>query len=181
MKTDNLLARFAAIVGQANVLTSEHDKAPYTRERRDLFHGRCPAVLRPGSTDEVAAILKLAAAEHQPIVPQSGNTGLVGGQVPDESGREIVLSLERLNRIRSIDTDGETMTVEAGVVLETIHEAAAGEGLMFPLTLGAMGSCLIGGNISTMPAARMCWPMAIPAIWCSVLRWFSPTAGSGTA
>ena len=149
MKTDNLLARFAAIVGQANVLTSEHDKAPYTRERRDLFHGRCPAVLRPGSTDEVAAILKLAAAEHQPIVPQSGNTGLVGGQVPDESGREIVLSLERLNRIRSIDTDGETMTVEAGVVLETIHEAAAGEGLMFPLTLGAMGSCLIGGNIST--------------------------------
>ena len=149
MKTDSLLARLAAIIGEGNVLTSEHDKAPYTSERRDLYHGRCPAVLRPGSTDEVAAILKLAAAEHQPIVPQSGNTGLVGGQVPDESGREIVLSLERLNRIRSIDRDGETMIVEAGVVLETIHEAAAGEGLMFPLTLGAMGSCLIGGNIST--------------------------------
>lgn len=149
MKTDSLLARFAAIVGDANVLTSEHDKAPYTRERRDLYHGRCPAVLRPGSTDEVAAILKLAAIEHQPIVPQGGNTGLVGGQVPDESGREIVLSLERMNRIRSIDCDGETMTVEAGVVLETIHEAATGEGFMFPLTLGAMGSCRIGGNIST--------------------------------
>jgi FAD/FMN-containing dehydrogenase len=149
MKTDSLLARFAAIIGDANVLTSEHDKAPYCRERRDLFHGRCPAVLRPGSADEVAAIVKLAAAEHQPIVPQSGNTGLVGGQVPDESGREIVLSLERLNRIRSIDRDGETMTVEAGAVLETIHEAAAGEGLMFPLTLGAKGSCRIGGNIST--------------------------------
>ena len=149
MKTDNLLARFAAVIGAANVLTSEHDKAPYTRERRDLYHGRCPAVLRPGSTDEVAAILKLAAAKHQPIIPQGGNTGLVGGQVPDESGREIVLSLERMNRIRSIDRDGETMTVEAGVVLETIHEAAAGEDLMFPLTLGAMGSCRIGGNIST--------------------------------
>jgi FAD/FMN-containing dehydrogenase len=149
MKTDSLLARIAAIIGQANVLTSEHDKAPYCRERRDLFHGRCPAVLRPGSTDEVAAILKLAAAERQPIVPQGGNTGLVGAQVPDESGREIVLSLERMNKIRSIDLDGETMTVEAGVVLETIHEVAAGEGLMFPLTLGAMGSCRIGGNIST--------------------------------
>ena len=149
MKTDSLLARLSAIIGQANVLTSEHDKEPYCRERRDLYHGRCPAVLRPGSTDEVAAILKLAAAERQPIVPQGGNTGLVGGQVPDESGREIVLSLERMNRIRSIDTDGETMTVEAGIVLETVHEAAAGEGLMFPLTLGAKGSCRIGGNIST--------------------------------
>ncbi len=149
MKTDSLLARLAAIIGEANVLTSEHDKAPYTRERRDLYHGRCPAVLRPGSSDEVAAIVKLAAAERQPIVPQGGNTGLVGGQVPDESGREIVLSLERLNRIRAIDRDGETMIVEAGAVLETIHEAAAGEGLMFPLTLGAMGSCRIGGNIST--------------------------------
>ena len=149
MKTDSLLARFADIVGDTNVLTSEHDKAPYTSELRDLFHGRCPAVLRPGSTDEVAAILKLAAAERQPIVPQGGNTGLVGGQVPDESGREVVLSLERMNRIREIDRDGETMTVEAGIVLETVHEAAAGEGLMFPLTLGAMGSCQIGGNIST--------------------------------
>ena len=149
MKTDSLLARLAAIIGEGNVLTSEHDKEPYTRERRDLYHGRCPAVLRPGSTDEVAEILKLATAERQPIIPQSGNTGLVGGQVPDESGREIVLSLERMNCIRSINTDGETMTVEAGVVLETIHEAAAGEGLMFPLTLGAMGSCRIGGNIST--------------------------------
>jgi len=149
MKTDSLLARLAAIIGEANVLTSEHDKAPYTRERRDLYHGRCPAVLRPGSSDEIAAIVKLAAAERQPIVPQGGNTGLVGGQVPDESGREIVLSLERLNRIRAIDRDGETMIVEAGAVLETIHEAAAGEGLMFPLTLGAMGSCRIGGNIST--------------------------------
>ena len=149
MKTDSLLAQFAAIIGDANVLTSEHDKARYTREPRDLFHGRCPAVLRPGSSDEVAAILRLAAAERQPIVPQGGNTGLVGGQVPDESGREIVLSLERMNRIRAIDHDGETMTVEAGVVLETIHEIAAGEGLMFPLTLGAKGSCQIGGNIST--------------------------------
>jgi FAD/FMN-containing dehydrogenase len=149
MKTDSLLARIAAIIGDANVLTSDHDKAPYCVERRDLYHGRCPAVLRPGSTGEVAAILQLAAAERQPIVPQSGNTGLVGGQVPDESGREIVLSLERLNRIRSVDTDGETMIVEAGVVLETIHQAAAGKGLMFPLTLGAKGSCRIGGNIST--------------------------------
>ncbi len=149
MKTDNLLARFAAIVGEANILTSEHDMAPYTRELRDMIHGRCPAVLRPASTDEVAAILELAAAEHQPIVPQGGNTGLAGGQVPDESGREIVLSLERMNRIRSIDRVGENMTVEAGVVLETIHDAAASDGLMFPLTLGAKGSCRIGGNIST--------------------------------
>ena len=149
MKTDSLLARFAAIVGEANILTGEHDKMPYTRERRDLFHGRCLAVLRPGSADEVAAIVELAATERQPIVPQGGNTGLVGAQVPDESGREIVLSLERMNKIRSIDHDGETMTVEAGAILETIHQAAADEGLMFPLTLAAMGSCRIGGNIST--------------------------------
>ena len=149
MKTDSLLARIAAVIGEANVLTSEHDKAPYCLERRDLYHGRCPAVLRPGSTAEVAALVALAAAERQPLVPQGGNTGLVGGQVPDESGREIVVSLERLNRIRAIDRDGETMIAEAGAVLETIHQAAAGEGLMFPLTLGAMGSCRIGGNIST--------------------------------
>jgi len=143
------VARFAAIVGARNALTDPADIAPYVTEERGLYHGRTPVVLRPGSTDEVAAILALADATGTPIVPQGGNTGLVGGQVPDESGREIVLSLARLDRVREVDPAGGTMTVEAGVTLEAVHAAAAAAGRLFPLTLGSQGSCRIGGNLST--------------------------------
>jgi FAD/FMN-containing dehydrogenase len=144
-----LLARFADIVGAGHVLTAEPDKAPYLSEWRGYYHGRSPAVLRPRSAEDVAAILRLANETGTPIVPQGGNTGLVGGQTPDESGREIVISLERLDRIRDLDPKGATVTAEAGVVLERLQEAAEAAGMLFPLSLGAQGSCRIGGNIAT--------------------------------
>jgi len=144
-----VLERLEGIVGAANVLTAEADKAPYLAEWRGYYHGATPAVVRPGSAEEISAILRLANETRTPIVPQGGNTGLVGGQIPDESGHEIVLSLERLDRIRSVDAVGATLVAEAGVVLESLHEAADNVGMLFPLTLGSQGSCRIGGNIST--------------------------------
>ena len=110
----DLIDRFAAIVGAANALRDEASIAPYLIEPRAKFIGRTPLVLRPGSVAEVSAILRLANETSTPIVPQGGNTGVVGGQIPDASGREILVSLSRLNRIREVDTEGDTMTVEAG-------------------------------------------------------------------
>ncbi len=141
------LARFAAIVGAKNALTDPANVAPYLTEERGLYQGRSPLVLRPGSTAEVVAILKLANDTGSAIVPQGGNTGLVGGQTPHAG--EIVLSLRRLDRIREIDATSNTMTCEAGVVLAKAQTAAADAGRLFPLSLGAEGSCTIGGNLST--------------------------------
>lgn len=143
----DLLARFAAIVGEAHALTDQADIEPYTVERRDLYRGTTPMVLRPGTVGEVSAILRLASETGTPVVPQGGNTGLVGGQISHDG--EIVLSLVRLNRIRSVDPQNDTMTVEAGVVLDAIHKAADKADRLFPLSLGSEGSCQIGGNIST--------------------------------
>jgi FAD/FMN-containing dehydrogenase len=145
----SVLARLVEIVGAGHVLTADEDKAPYLTEWRGYYRGVTPAVVRPASAAEISAILKLANETGTPIVPQSGNTGLVGGQIPDESGREIVLSLERLDKVRSVDADGATIVAEAGVVLERLQEAAERAGMLFPLSLGAQGSCRIGGNIST--------------------------------
>jgi FAD/FMN-containing dehydrogenase len=144
-----MIERLAAIVGPANVLTSESDKAPYLTEWRGYYRGRSPAVLRPGSADEISAILRLANETRTPVVPMGGNTGLVGGQTADESNRELVLSTERLERIRAVDAEGGTAVAEAGVILQRLHEAAEEAGMLFPLSLGAQGSCRIGGNIST--------------------------------
>ncbi|MBA3447363.1 MAG: FAD-binding oxidoreductase [Pseudaminobacter sp.] len=144
-----LLDRFAAIVGEPHALRAESDIAPYVAERRGLYPGRSPLVLRPGGVDEVSRILTLATETKTPIVPQGGNTGLVGGQMPDRSGREIVLSLSRLNRIREIDLSSNTATVEAGVVLQTLRDAADAADRLFPLSLGSQGSCQIGGNLSS--------------------------------
>lgn len=142
-----LLACFAAIVGERYAVTDRVEIAPYLTEERGLYHGRSPLVLRPGSVAEVSAILKLASETGTPIVPQGGNTGLVGGQTPHRG--EIVLSLRRLDRIREVDPTSNTMTCEAGVVLISAQEAAAAAGRLFPLSLGAEGSCTIGGNLST--------------------------------
>lgn len=142
-------ARLAKIVGDKNVLTAAFDKEPYETELRHYFVGRAAAVVKPGSAQEISAIVKLANETGTPIVPQGGNTGLVGGQTPSESGREIVLSLERLDTIRSVDVKGGTIVAEAGVVLERLQNAAEEAGMLFPLSLGAQGSCRIGGNIST--------------------------------
>jgi len=141
--------RFAEIIGTAHVLTSLDDQAPYLTEWRDLYQGVTPMVLRPGSAEEVSAVMAYAYGEGLKIVPQGGNTGLVGGQIPQETGDEILLSLSRLNKVRSVDPAGFTITVEAGVVLETLQNEAEKVDRLFPLALGSQGSCQIGGNIST--------------------------------
>jgi FAD/FMN-containing dehydrogenase len=143
-----LLDRFAAIVGAKNVLTAAEDVAPHLIEQRHLFKGACGAVVRPGSTAEVAAVVRACAETSTPIVPQGGNTGLVGGQVPFDSGA-IVVALTRLDRVRDVDPAGNTMIVEAGVTLQGVQEAAAKHDRLFPLSLGSEGSCRIGGNIAT--------------------------------
>jgi D-lactate dehydrogenase (cytochrome) len=145
----DLLARFAAIVGGKYAITDAAEQESYLIEGRGLYHGRTPMVLRPGSTAEVSAILKLANETGTPIVPQGGNTGLVGGQVPHETGTEIVLSLTRLDRIREVDATSNTMTCEAGVILAKAQAAAEAADRLFPLSLGAEGSCTIGGNLAT--------------------------------
>jgi FAD/FMN-containing dehydrogenase len=149
MMNDDIIARFAAIVGEAHALRDPADIAPYVEERRKLWPGTTPLVLRPGNRDEVREIMLLASETGTPVVPQGGNTGLVGGQVPDRSGAQIVLSLSRLNRIREIDTHSNTATVEAGVILQTLREEAERADRLFPLSLGAQGSCQIGGNLSS--------------------------------
>ncbi|MDB5624763.1 MAG: hydroxyacid dehydrogenase, partial [Tardiphaga sp.] len=142
-----LIAQFTAIVGDKYALTLADDVAPYVTEERNLFQGRSPLVLRPGSTAEVAAICKLATKHNIAIVPQGGNTGLVGGQTPHHG--EVVISLRRMDKVRDIDTQSNTMTVEAGLVLQTAQQRAADVDRLFPLSLGAEGSCTIGGNLST--------------------------------
>jgi FAD/FMN-containing dehydrogenase len=146
---ESVLARFAGIVGPAHVVTQAAEMQPYLVEWRGYYQGRSPAVLKPGSAREIAAILRVANETGTPIVPQGGNTGLVGGQIPDESGREFIVSLERLDRIRAVHPQAGTMVAEAGVVLERVQQAASEADMLFPLSLGAQGSARIGGNIST--------------------------------
>ncbi len=144
-----VLERFARIVGKRYLLTDPDAMAPYLREWRDRYVGRAAAVLKPGSEEEVAAILKVAHEEDVAIVPQGGNTGLVGGQIPYETGAEVVLSLSRLNRVLDIDLDNDTITLEAGVILADAQTAAQEASRLFPLSLAAEGSCQIGGNLAT--------------------------------
>jgi FAD/FMN-containing dehydrogenase len=146
---DSILDRFAAIVGPAYALRSESDIAPYITEPRGRYGGTSRLVLRPGSVEEVSRILKLATETGTPVVPQGGNTGLVGGQMPDATGREIVLSLSRLNRIREIDLQSNTVVAEAGVILHVLREAADAADRLFPLSLASQGSAQIGGNLSS--------------------------------
>ncbi|MDE1994665.1 MAG: FAD-binding oxidoreductase [Rhizobiaceae bacterium] len=144
-----LLERFAAIVGETHVLREAADMAPHLVENRGLYHGASPMLLKPGSVEEVSAILKLASETGTAIVPQTGNTGLVGGQTPREGQSDIIVSLERMNRVRDIDPVGNTMVVDGGCILADVHKAAAEHGRMFPLSLGSEGSCRIAGNLST--------------------------------
>lgn len=141
-----MIPDFAAIVGAANVLTGT-DCAPYLEEQRGLYHGSALAVVRPGSTEEVAAVVKACAETGIAMVPQGGNTGLCGGGVPE--GRAVVISTERLTRIRAVDPINFTLTAEAGCVLATLQDAAEAADCLFPLSLAAEGSCRIGGNVST--------------------------------
>lgn len=145
MSTD-LTARLRDVVGPAGLVD---DPAGFLTDWRGAYSGRAAAVVRPGSTEEVAAVVALCREAGIPVVPQGGNTGLCGGAVPDASGRQVVLSLTRMRRIRELDAADSTVTVEAGVVLRTVQEAAAAAGRLFPLSLGAEGSCTIGGNLAT--------------------------------
>src|ERR1700755_2578579 len=137
-----LIARFKTIVGEKYAVTDANDIAPYVTEERNLFHGHSPLILRPGSTAEVSTICKLAAEHRIALVPQGGNTGLVGGQTPHNG--EVVISMRRMDKIRDVDTASNTMTVEAGLVLQIAQQRAAEVDRLFPLSLGAAGSCHIG-------------------------------------
>jgi FAD/FMN-containing dehydrogenase len=143
-----LLDELRSVVGAANVLT-DGDLSGWEQDWRKRWRGKALAVVRPGSTQEVAQAVKACAASGVSIVPQGGNTGMVVGSVPDDSGRQIVLSLRRLDAIREIDKANLTMTVEAGCILQVAQEAAARAGLLFPLSLAAEGSCTLGGNLAT--------------------------------
>jgi len=148
MPTPDTLARMKAVVGPKGFIDAASDMAAYLVERRDLYQGRAAAVLRPSSTAEVSALMKIAHETDTKVVPQGGNTGLVGGQIPFD-GDEVILSLARMNRIGEIDALNNTLTVEAGVTLAAAQEAAAKADRLFPLSLASEGTCQIGGNLST--------------------------------
>ncbi|RFP21813.1 FAD-binding oxidoreductase [Duganella sp. BJB488] len=145
----DFLAHCRSVVGDAFVLDSSADMAPFLTDWRGRFTGKALAVLRPGSVDQVAALVHACAQWRVALVPQGGNTGLVLGSVPDAGGGAVVLSLARLNQIRQVDPVNRTMTVDAGCILQQVQEAAAAAGCLFPLSLAAEGSCTIGGNLST--------------------------------
>ena len=143
-----LIETLRGAVGDAHVIT-EGDLTAWEQDWRRRVRGKALAVVRPGNTQEVAAVVKACAAAGCSIVPQGGNTGLAVGSTPDASGTQVVLSLTRMNAVRAIDTDNLTMTVEAGCILQNLQDAAQGAGLLFPLSLAAEGSCTIGGNLAT--------------------------------
>ena len=147
--SDETLDALSRIVGEHHVIRDPAAMASYLVEWRDRYVGKAALVLKPGSTEEVAAILKRANETRTAVVPQGGNTGLVGGQIPFESGNEVVVSLARMTHVRDIDLDGNTMTVEAGLVLANAQAVAASAGRLFPLSLASEGSCQIGGVLAT--------------------------------
>ncbi len=148
MNHPTLLRSLREVLGAEHVLC-DGDLSAYELDWRRRFHGRALAVVRPADTAQVAQVLRLSAAHGVAVVAQGGNTGLVGGGVPDASGTQLLLSLTRLQRVRGIDAANLTMTVEAGCVLQAVQQAASDAGLMFPLSLAAEGSCTIGGNLAT--------------------------------
>ena len=143
-----LIEQLTQIIGKANVLV-DGDLSAYELDWRKRSRGKALAVARPANTQEVAAIVKACAASGVSIVTQGGNTGLVGGSIPDESGQQVVLSLQRMNSVRGIDAANLTMTVDAGCILQTVQDAAENAGFLFPLSLAAEGSCTVGGNLAT--------------------------------
>ncbi|MFT7724254.1 MAG: FAD-binding oxidoreductase [Roseateles sp.] len=145
---NGLLDALRSRLGEAGLLAGG-DLSAYERDWRRRYAGRALAVARPASTEEVAEVLRLCQAHRVAVVPQGGNTGLVGGSTPDDSGRQLVLSLARMKRVRCIDVANASLTAEAGCVLADVQAAAAGAGLLFPLSLAAEGSCTLGGNLAT--------------------------------
>ena len=179
--SEETLDALSRIVGEHHAIRDPAAMAPYLVEWRDRYVGKAALVLKPGSTEEVAAILKRANETRTAIVPQGGNTGLVGGQIPFESGNEVVVSLSRMTHVRDIDLDGNTMTVEAGLVLANAQAVAASAGRLFPLSLG------VGGKLPDRRRARhQCRRHGRARLWQrprsrpSGSKSCSPTAACGT-
>jgi FAD/FMN-containing dehydrogenase len=143
------LVELAELIGAAHVVADPQVLENHLVEPRGLYRGRALAMVRPGSTEDIARLLRYCNETRLPIVPQGGNTGLVGGQIPDESGSEIILSLQRMNKVREVDAVSNVMIVEAGVTLAAAQDAAEKADRLFPLSLASEGSCTIGGNLST--------------------------------
>ena len=141
--------KLSKVVGREHVLTAPSEMAPFLVDWRARFHGAAQAVVQPANTPEVARVVAVCADANVPIVPQGGNTGMCGAATPDQSGNEVVISLARLRTVREVDPDNATITVDAGVTLAEVQQAAAEAGLLFPLSLASEGSCTIGGNLST--------------------------------
>ncbi|MDI1297067.1 MAG: FAD-binding oxidoreductase [bacterium] len=149
MIEQDIIRRFADLLGPKGVITDTDDIAPWTSDWRGRYHGAAAAILAPDSTAQVAAVVALAAKLGVPLVPQGGNTSMVGGATPPADGSALILSLRRMNRIRAILPDDNLAVCDAGVILATLHEAADAVGRRFPLSLGAKGSATIGGLVST--------------------------------
>lgn len=147
--TREKVARFAAILGKAGIETDAFALAPWLTDWRGVYRGAAAAMLMPASVEEAAAVISLARELRVPLVPQGGNTGMVGGATPPADGSALILSARRMNRIRSLDADAGIAVAEAGVILSQLHEAAEARGLRFPLSLAAKGSATIGGLVST--------------------------------
>ncbi|MGY2171952.1 FAD-binding oxidoreductase [Pseudomonas gingeri] len=143
-----LFAQLQQLLGAAHVHEGA-DAAAWLSDKHRVYHGKVVAVVHPASTEEVAALVRVCAHHGAPLVVQGGNTGLMGAATPDDSGRSVLVRLDRMNRIRQIDTDNDTFTVEAGCILQNLQDAARQAGRLFPLSLGAEGSCTIGGNLGT--------------------------------
>src|SRR5436305_6798742 len=144
-----LIAEAEQRLGPKAIITDRAEIEPWLTDWRGRVHGAAPAILAPASTEEVADIVKLAAKHRVPLVPQGGNTGMAAGATPPADGSAVILSLRRMNRVRSISAENRLAVAEAGVILERLHDAAHAIGMRFPLTLGARGSCTIGGLTST--------------------------------
>ncbi len=149
LRVDSALARLRCVVGDAHVLASPDDVAPYCSDWRGRYRGDALCVVRPGTTGELSQVVHVCAEAALPMVPQGGNTGLCGGATPHAGRREVLVSLSRLDRIRALDRDNASITVEAGCTLAAVQSAASEAGLLFPLSLASEGSCQIGGNLST--------------------------------
>ena len=145
----NLISAVEQRLGPKGVITDAAEIQPWLADWRGRYHGASAGILAPATTEEVAEIVRLAAEHRVPLVPQGGNTGMVGGAIPPDDGSAVLLSLRRMNRIRSLDAGSRLAVVDAGVILQTLHDAAHEAGLRFPLTLGARGSCTVGGLAST--------------------------------
>lgn len=145
----SFLDRLAGLLGPKGYTTDPDSMAPWLTDWRGKYTGCAAAMLSPASTEEVAAIVRLCAEERVALVPQGGNSGMVGGATPDADGNQLLLSLRRMNRVRSVDVAARIAVAEAGVILETFHDQALAHGLRFPLTLGGKGSATIGGLVST--------------------------------